>query len=235
MGSDHFGQQFSGNEALAGQGSGQSGGSFDSGLPKADGGEWHKPPESGSDLDLKRSQSAVALNELLRQHGLDEGSGNALLLQGHGPPDLGGNQSSSLADLPASQLSRTLMVIDQSIGEWRELVVNAPFDAELLLLDRQKDGVHQISDFLLQQQLSGSRSFDTIAIVSEGASAKLQLGKGRLESSNLSDYTEQLRSWRQALSPDADILIFGCNVGAGGAGAGFVQQLSQLTGAAIEA
>jgi len=44
-----------------------------------------------------------------------------------------------------------------------------------------------------------------------------------------------LRGWGAGLKPDADILIFGCNVGAGSEGAGFVQQLAQLTGADIAA
>uniref|UniRef100_UPI004047FB1E DUF4347 domain-containing protein n=1 Tax=Cyanobium sp. TaxID=2164130 RepID=UPI004047FB1E len=217
------------------QGSGQGSGSFEASPSKTDTTSWSQTQQAGSDLDLDRSQSAVALNELLRQHDLTDGAVDSLILQTDDYASLGGSASPLLAEQPSFGPIRTLMVIDQSVDDWRNLVVHAPFDAELLLLDRQRDGVQQISDFLGQQQLAGSRPFDTVATVSEGSSAKLQLGNGSLERTNLDRYADQLRNWGPALSPDADILIFGCNVGAGSAGASFVQQLAQLTGADIAA
>ncbi len=217
------------------QGSGQASGSFEASPSKTDTGSWSQTQQAGSDLDLHRSQSAVALNELLRQHELTDGAVDSLILQTGDYASLGGSASPLLEEQPSFGPIRTLMVIDQSMADWRNLVVHAPFDAELLLLDRHRDGVQQISDFLGQQQLAGSRPFDTVAIVSEGSKAKLQLGNGSLESSNLADYSEKLRSWGAGLNPDADILIFGCNVGAGSEGAGFVHQLAQLTGADIAA
>ena len=217
------------------QGSGQASGGFDASPSKTDSGNWSQKQQTGSDLDLHRSQGAVALNELLRQHELTDGAVDSLILQAGDYASLGGSASPLLEEQPSFGPIRTLMVIDQSMADWRNLVVHAPFDAELLLLDRRSDGVKQISDFLGQQQLTGSRPFDTVAIVSEGSKAKLQLGNGSLESGNLADYSDQLRGWGAGLKPDADILIFGCNVGAGSEGAGFVRQLAQLTGADIAA
>ena len=215
--------------------SGQASGSFEASPSKTDTGNWSQSEQAGSDLNLQRSQSAVALNELLRQHDLAGGAVDNLILQTGDYASLGGSASPPLAEQPSLGPIRTLMVIDQSVADWRNLAVHTPFDAELLLLERQRNGVKQISDFLGQGQLAGSRPIDTMAIVSEGSSAKLQLGNGSLESANLADYSDELRGWRAALSPDADILLFGCNVGAGSAGASFVQQLAQLTGADIAA
>jgi len=44
-----------------------------------------------------------------------------------------------------------------------------------------------------------------------------------------------LAAWREALSPDADLLIYGCSVAAGSDGIGFVHALSELTGADVAA
>ena len=45
----------------------------------------------------------------------------------------------------------------------------------------------------------------------------------------------QLRAWADALTADADILFYGCNVAADKAGIGFIEELSRLTGADIAA
>ncbi len=217
------------------QGPGQAMGGLDASPSRTTTDSWSQNQQPGSDLDLQRSQEAVSLNELLRQHDLTGGSIDSLILQDASYASLAGISPSLLADQPRFGPIRTLMVIDQSMADWRNLVLHAPFDAELLLLDRHSDGVKQISDFLGQQQLTGSRPFDTVAIVSEGSKAKLQLGNGLLESSNLAGYADELRSWGGALKANADILIFGCNVGAGSEGAGFVRQLAELTGADIAA
>jgi hypothetical protein len=52
-------------------GAGKASGSFEASPSKTDTGNWSQTEQAGSDLDLHRSQSAVALNELLRQHDLD--------------------------------------------------------------------------------------------------------------------------------------------------------------------
>ena len=44
-----------------------------------------------------------------------------------------------------------------------------------------------------------------------------------------------LAAWRGALTQDADILLYGCNVGEGAVGRGFVAQLASLTGADVAA
>jgi Tol biopolymer transport system component len=63
----------------------------------------------------------------------------------------------------------------------------------------------------------------------------LWLGNRFINSNTLEQYSDHLQSWGAALAPDADILLYGCNVAAGEAGQQFVQLLSQLTGADIAA
>ena len=207
------------------------GGDIGSSSSETGGGDWTNPQQSGLDGDLQRSQEAVALNELLQEQGLEGGAVDALV-QGDSYGELGGaSDDPLLSEVPPRPLARSLVVLDQSLDNWRELAVSAPADAELLVLDQASDGVAQISDHLLQQRLDGQGSYSSLAIVSAGADGLLQLGNGTLEAANLSSYGDQLRTWADSLTSGADLLLFGSNVAASAAGVSFVQELASLTGA----
>ncbi|NJR65731.1 MAG: DUF4347 domain-containing protein, partial [Leptolyngbyaceae cyanobacterium CRU_2_3] len=75
----------------------------------------------------------------------------------------------------------------------------------------------------------------SVHIVSHGTSGCLQLGKTVLSLDSLSQSADQLRQWRQALSADANLLFYGCNVAAGETGRAFVEQIKQLVGVEISA
>ncbi|XPM55095.2 MAG: DUF4347 domain-containing protein [Leptolyngbya sp. IPPAS B-1204] len=49
------------------------------------------------------------------------------------------------------------------------------------------------------------------------------------------DYDAELQAWSKALTADADILLYGCNVAENASGKTFVNSLSQLTGADVAA
>ncbi|QPN69362.1 DUF4347 domain-containing protein [Synechococcus sp. CBW1108] len=212
-----------------------SGGDIGSNSSEPGGCDWTNPQQSGLDGDLQRSQEAVALNELLQEQGLEGGAVDALV-QGDSYGDLGGaSDDPLLSEVAPPPLALSLVVLDQSLDDWRELAVSAPADAELLVLDQASDGVAQISDYLLQQRLDGQGSYSSLEIVSEGADGLLQLGNGTLEAANLSSYGDQLRTWADSLTSGADLLLFGSNVAASAAGVSFVQELASLTGTNVAA
>ncbi|MEG4583425.1 DUF4347 domain-containing protein, partial [Microcoleus sp. MON1_C5] len=62
----------------------------------------------------------------------------------------------------------------------------------------------------------------------------LQLGNTALGSENIEQYKSQLEKWQTSLAPQADIMLYGCDV-AGGTGANFVDRFSELTGADVAA
>ncbi len=49
------------------------------------------------------------------------------------------------------------------------------------------------------------------------------------------NYANQLQSWSSALSNDADILLFGCDIASGEPGNNFIHQIASLTGADVAA
>jgi hypothetical protein len=70
----------------------------------------------------------------------------------------------------------------------------------------------------MTQTLLQYRGISSLHILSHGASGSLQLGATGLSWDNLSHYTSELQSWAGALTADADILLYGCNVAEGEVG-----------------
>ena len=118
-------------------------------------GEWQPVQQTpGLDGSSQRNEEAVKLQELLRQVDpsgalaadaliLSHGSGwqQDLLQQG---ADREEERMSSHRD---GVLVHSLLVIDQSQPNWRELVVSAPGDTEVLVLDPDRAGISQVGDY----------------------------------------------------------------------------------------
>ncbi|NEU73154.1 DUF4347 domain-containing protein [Hassallia byssoidea VB512170] len=127
------------------------------------------------------------------------------------------------------QKEREIIFIDPTVEDYESLIAGINPDTKVVILDRMKDGVSQITE-----NLQGGK-YKAVHIVSHGSEGSLQLGSKQLNSGNLDIYKSQLQQWANFLTDDADILLYGCDVAAGKTGLGFVQQLSQLTGADVAA
>lgn len=123
-----------------------------------------------------------------------------------------------------------LVFIDATLSDLEQITSSVSPDTEIVLLDPAEDGVTQISE-----ALAGRSNLDGIHIVSHGASGLLKLGSSMVTSDNLASYADQIAGWSSALSDEADILLYGCDVAAGDPGASFIQQLASLTGADVAA
>ena len=173
-------------------------------------GGWHQGQEQepGADQDLRRSEQAAALNELLLESGLHQGSVDALL-QGDTYSDLLAPSSDEIrSETPPPSLSRSLVVIDQSVDNWRELAVSAPNDADVLVLDQQQDGISQISEHFAQQHVEESNPYSNLLIVCQGREGQLQLGDDAVGAGELKNHTTQLSVWKAGLADNAEISVF---------------------------
>jgi len=83
--------------------------------------------------------------------------------------------------------------------------------------------------------LAKFQGISSVHIVSHGSPGSLHLGNSLLNSDSLTRYRSQLQQWRKALQDNAEILLYGCSVAAGAAGAAFVNQLESVLGATIAA
>src|SRR4028119_1601343 len=103
----------------------------------------------------------------------------------------------------------TIVFIDAAVADYQTLLDQVKLGVEAIVIDSHRDGVEQISEVLANRT-----NIDSIHLVSHGEPGSLQLGKTRLSVDNLETYSQQLQQWRRALTLDADILIYGCNVAA---------------------
>ncbi|WP_277344301.1 Ig-like domain-containing protein, partial [Metapseudomonas otitidis] len=144
----------------------------------------------------------------------------------HGTQDL---QASPVSD-GQSGVRKEIVFVDTRAPNYQELLKAVSPNAEVVLLSTNKDGVQQIAD-----ALAGRTGIDAIHIISHGDSGVLLLGNGPLFEGNLAQYATQLSSIGKALTTEGDILLYGCEVGAGSEGQAFVTKLAGMTGADIAA
>ncbi|AFY68806.1 hypothetical protein Pse7367_0498 [Thalassoporum mexicanum PCC 7367] len=130
-----------------------------------------------------------------------------------------------------------VVFVDERAASAGNFAAGALPGLEVVFLDADRDGVAQIGEYL-----SGFGGFgqgfgqvSAIHIISHAASGGMQLGASWLGQETIDSYSEAIAGWQNSLTADADILLYGCNVAKGEAGLGFVQSLSQLSGADVAA
>ncbi|NJM24109.1 MAG: DUF4347 domain-containing protein [Richelia sp. SM1_7_0] len=124
--------------------------------------------------------------------------------------------------------SKSIVFIDATVSDYQSLIDGVYPGIEVVVLDSKKSGLEEITEYLQKG------NYKSVHIVSHGSAGNLQWGKTSLNSSNLNNYTSLLSQWRNSLTDDADILLYGCDV-ASGEGAAFLRQLSEITQADIAA
>ncbi|MEG4225837.1 DUF4347 domain-containing protein, partial [Microcoleus sp. N9_B2] len=102
-----------------------------------------------------------------------------------------------------------LVFINSNVEDYQSLISGVSSNAEVIILDETRDGIEQITERLAIEQ-----NIEAIHIISHGSPGAVHLGANTLNSSNIESFSPQLKQWRKALIPGADILIYGCNVAA---------------------
>ncbi|MDZ8109037.1 MAG: FG-GAP-like repeat-containing protein [Nostoc sp. DedQUE12a] len=123
--------------------------------------------------------------------------------------------------------NQNIIFIDGAVINYQSLIAGIQAGTSVVILDSNQDGVEQIT-----QALQGGE-YQSVQIFSHGSAGSIQLGSTQLNANNLNFYSNQLQQWRNYLTDDADILLYGCNVAS--SDQSFVQLLSQITGADVAA
>lgn len=124
----------------------------------------------------------------------------------------------------------SLIFLDPAVDNYDSFIAGVKPETEVFLLNPTEDGVSQITAALVER--TGIKS---VHIVSHGNPGAVLLGNTQLSLDTLDRYRSQLQQWRYALTEDADLLLYGCNVAAGERGSAFVERLKSLIGAEIAA
>ena len=158
----------------------------------------------------------------------EETSGSVRLGETQPGHDAANTAELGVAELAAAktQPSSELLFIDGSISGYEQLIAGARAGVEVIVLDSTRDGFAQIT-----AALAGRDDIATIHLVTHGDPGRVALGNTAMTVQSLDEHAAEVASWSAALSPGADILIYGCDVGQGLQGTTLLDKLSSLTGA----
>ncbi|MBD2579428.1 DUF4347 domain-containing protein [Oscillatoria sp. FACHB-1406] len=140
------------------------------------------------------------------------------------------SNGSAHSRLESSSSKHSLVAIDSRIEDLDALLAGLAPDVEVTLLDAKRDGIAQISEVL-----AGRNDISSLHLISHGSAGSLQLGSTTLDTAALAAHQTQIQAWGQALTDEADILLYGCNVASNTQGVDFIKQISALTGADVAA
>ncbi|MEO1148821.1 MAG: DUF4347 domain-containing protein [Cyanobacteria bacterium J06638_22] len=146
--------------------------------------------------------------------------------------------SSLSSSMPASfnegsitDTKHTLVIIDPFVDEPEKLANGVRDGIPVHILDAHRDGIQQITS-LLQ---AFPKAVQRLHIISHGKPGTLYLGNGELSLTTFANYTQDLLTWFQNLETKPELLLYGCNVAAGDAGAEFLTKLHAITHANLAA
>ena len=132
------------------------------------------------------------------------------------------------ASVVDSTSSTELVFIDLDVDQCDELASIVDRGAEVILIDSKSDPIDQISRVIEQRS-----SVRAVHLISHGRSGELQLAGKSIDTDYLAKRGQDLNGWRNSLTSDADILIYGCDVAQGVSGQRLIQTLALLTGADV--
>jgi Ca2+-binding RTX toxin-like protein len=128
------------------------------------------------------------------------------------------------------QTTHGLVFIDSTVDDYESLRAGVLPGLEVFILNPAQDGVEQISNIL-----SDWSGLSSLHLVSHGTPGSLQLGAAQLSLETLDGYSSELNGWVKALTDNADILIYGCEVAKGSSGQALIASFGKLTGATVAA
>jgi Domain of unknown function (DUF4347)/RTX calcium-binding nonapeptide repeat (4 copies) len=125
--------------------------------------------------------------------------------------------------------STSIVFIDSKVDDYLSLIPGIALEIKIVLLDSGTNALEKITATLQTGE------YQEVHLISHGSPGCLYLGNNQLNLDTLSEYTEILPTWFSRNSKPPTLLLYGCNVAAGDAGAEFIAKLKQLTGAEIAA
>ncbi len=143
------------------------------------------------------------------------------------------SDSQATIDTVAEQTPTEIIIVDSAVPDIQRLLDDLSAsgrEAEVFVLDADRDGLDQITEIL-----DAHSDVASIHLVSHGEDGAVKLGNVWLDESNLDGYAGQIASWQAALTGNADILIYGCNLAADSGGQTLIDSISALTGADVAA
>ncbi len=122
-------------------------------------------------------------------------------------------QSQSVLPISLVQRQRLeLVIVDPLVADYQKLVADLSRNdptrhLDVIILRSDRDGIEQVTRALARYQ-----HLDAVHLITHGAANGIVIGDTWLNSLNVASYSAQLRQWRLALAPHADLLFYACNL-----------------------
>ena len=136
----------------------------------------------------------------------------------------------------AETVRRELILVDTRVDNYADLLddllgsADAQRRFDVVVLDPARDGLEQITE-----ALTARNELDAVHILAHGEAGRLLLGSDWIDTDTLNTHGNVLAAWQDALTANADVLFYGCDVGAGPDGTTFVETFARLTGTDVAA
>jgi uncharacterized repeat protein (TIGR01451 family) len=124
----------------------------------------------------------------------------------------------------------SVLFVDPRVSGWQELANSVSASTKVVVIDPTLDGITQVT-----QTLSTLHGIKEVDFLTYGQSGQIELGSSMVTDASLMANATSVAAWRNSLTDTAQIQFWGCDVGAGTAGAAFVNDLHTLTGVGIAA
>ncbi|NEO84464.1 MAG: DUF4347 domain-containing protein [Spirulina sp. SIO3F2] len=124
--------------------------------------------------------------------------------------------------------------IDARADDPEALLYGAVAGTVAQIIESDEDGVSVISEQLAVITESVGK-LESVAIVAEGNAGNFWLGNQWLRSKTIGNYATQLQTWGDALTQNADLLLYSCFTALGETGEALVASIANFTGADVAA
>ena len=125
---------------------------------------------------------------------------------------------------------REIVFIDTGVEDWQTLADGVDPAAGVILVRPKEDGMKVMAD-----TLAGRSDVQSVHVLGHGGSGSFTLGSAQVDAESLDSYATELGVIQNALGDQADLLLYGCYVGADDAGQAFIAALANATGADVAA
>ena len=131
---------------------------------------------------------------------------------------------------PVESTTGSVLFVDPRVANWQTLAAGVTTGTKVIVLDPTQDGLAQVS-----AALNHMHDVHTVNFLTYGNAGQIELGSSMVDANTLLANANEVAGWRDHMADHAQILLWGCDVGAGSAGVAFVTDLHTLTGAGVAA
>lgn len=130
----------------------------------------------------------------------------------------------------AKKQAAELVIVDDAVSDKQVLYSSVKPGVVIRKINSQEDGLQQLSRIL-----SDFRNVTSLHIVSHASDGKLLLGRDWVSAKTVQDEKQFLTQMKAALTDDADVLFYGCNLASGDNGKRFIAAFAEQTGTDVAA